>query len=58
MEEMSNYMASGWKRNLTYIIGCCWVAQVGSLDRDEWHVAIRKVSGGNGQTEGQRVDRY
>ena len=39
---MSNYVASGWKRDLTYIIGCCWVAQVGSLDRDEWHVAIHK----------------
>ena len=42
MEEMSNYMASGWKRDLTYIIVCCWAAQVGSLDRDEWHVAICK----------------
>ena len=42
MDEMSNYVASGWKRDLTYIIGCCWVAQVGSLDRDEWHVAIHK----------------
>ena len=42
MDEMSNYMASGWKRDLTYIIGCCWVAQVGSLDREEWQVAIQK----------------
>ena len=42
MDEMSNYVASGWKRDLTYIIGCCWAAQVGSLDRDEWHMAIRK----------------
>ena len=42
MDEMSNYVASGWKRDLTYIIGCCWVAQVGSLDRDEWQVAIHK----------------
>ena len=32
MDEMSNYVASGWKRDLTYIIGCCWAAQVGSLD--------------------------
>ena len=39
---MSNYVASGWKRDLTYIIGCCWAAHVGSLDRDEWHVAIHK----------------
>ena len=42
MDEMSNYMASGWKRDLTYIISCCWAAQVGSLDRDEWQVAIHK----------------
>ena len=42
MDEMSNYVASGWKRDLTYIIGCCWAAQVGSLDRDKWHVAIHK----------------
>ena len=42
MDEMSNYMASGWKRDLTYIIGCCWVAQVGPLDSEEWQVAIRK----------------
>ena len=45
MDEMSNYVASGWKRDLTYIIGCCWAAQVGSLDRDEWHVAIHKFLG-------------
>ena len=45
MGEMSNYVASGWKRDLTYIIGCCWVAQVGSLDQDEWQVAIHKFLG-------------
>ena len=45
MDEMSNYVASGWKRDLTYIIGCCWAAQVGSLDQDEWHVAIHKFLG-------------
>ena len=42
MDEMSNYVASGWKRDLMYIISCCWVAQVGSLDSKEWEVAIRK----------------
>ena len=42
MDEMSNYVASGWKRDLMYIIGCCWAAQVGSLDSEEWEVAIRK----------------
>ena len=42
MDEMSNYVASGWKRNFTYIIGCCWAAQVGPLDSEEWEVAISK----------------
>ena len=45
MDKMSNYVASGWKRDLTYIISCCWLAQVGSLDRDEWHMAIHKFLG-------------
>ena len=39
---MANFVASGWKRDLTHFIGCCWVAQIGSLERDEWHVAITK----------------
>ena len=39
---MSNYVASGWRQDLTYIIGCCWVAQVGPLDSEVWDVAIRK----------------
>ena len=39
---MSNYVASGWRRDLTYVIGCCWVAQVGPLDSEEWDVAIHK----------------
>ena len=42
MDQMANYVASGWKRDLTHFIGCCWVAQIGSLDRDKWHVAITK----------------
>ena len=42
IDQMANYVASGWKHDLTHFIGCCWVAQIGSLDRDEWHVAITK----------------
>ena len=42
MDEMTNYVASGWKRDLTHIISCCWEAQVGPLDSEEWNVAIRK----------------
>ena len=44
-DQMANYVASGWKRDLTHFIGCCWAAQIGSLDRDEWHVAITKFLG-------------
>ena len=39
---MANLVASGWRRNLTHFIGCCWVAQIGSLEWDEWCVAITK----------------
>ena len=42
MDKMANFMASGWRRDLTHFIGCCWLAQIGSLERDEWHVAITK----------------
>ena len=42
MDKMCNYVASGWKRDLMHIIGCCWVAQVGPLDSEEWNVAIQK----------------
>ena len=39
---MANFVASGWKRDLTHFIGCCWAAQIGSLEWDEWRVAITK----------------
>ena len=45
MDQMANYVASGWKRDLTHFIGCCWVAQIGSLEWDKWHVAITKFLG-------------
>ena len=45
MDQMANYVASGWKHDLTHFIGCCWAAQIGSLDQDEWHVAITKFLG-------------
>ena len=42
IDKMANFVASGWRRNLTHFIGCCWSAQIGSLEWDEWHVAITK----------------
>ena len=42
IERMANFVASGWRCDLTHLIGCCWSAQIGSLERDEWHAAITK----------------
>ena len=42
---MANYVPSGWKWDLTHFIGCCWEAQIGSWEWDEWHVAITKFLG-------------
>ena len=39
---MANYMASGWERDLIHMVGCCWAAQVGLLEDEEWQVAIEK----------------
>ena len=44
-DRMANYVPSGWKRDLTHFIGCCWEAQIGSLEWDEWCVAITKFLG-------------
>ena len=42
MDKMANFVASVWRRDLTHFIGCCWSAQIGSLEQDEWRVAIPK----------------
>ena len=42
MDQMANFVASGWKCDLTHFIGCCWVAQIGSLEWDKWRMAITK----------------
>ena len=42
MDDVSNYVASGWKRDLTHIISCYWAAQVGPLDSEEWEVEIQR----------------
>ena len=45
MDWMANYVPSGWKRDLTHFIGSCWEAQIGSLEWDEWRMAITKFLG-------------
>ena len=57
MDQMANFVASGWKRDLTHFIGCCWVAQIGSLEWDEWRVAITKFLTGMAKWKA-RVDGY
>ena len=42
MDKMANFVASGWRCDLTHFISCCWSAQIGSLEWDEWRVAITK----------------
>ena len=42
MDDVSNYVALGWKRDLTHIISCHWAAQVGPLDSKEWEVGIQR----------------
>ena len=42
MDDVSNYVASGWKRDLTHIISCYWKDQVGPLDSEEWEVGIHR----------------
>ena len=42
MDDVSNYVASGWKRDLTHIINCYWKDQVGPLTSSEWTVAINR----------------
>ena len=41
MDDVSNYVASGWKQDLTHIISCYWADQVGPLNSEEWEVAIQ-----------------
>ena len=42
MDNVSKYVASGWRRDLTHIISCHWAAQVGPLDSKEWEVGIQR----------------
>ena len=41
MDNVSNYVALVWKRDLTHIISCHWAVQVGPLDSEEFERAIQ-----------------
>ena len=42
MDDVSNYVASRWKGDLTHIISCYWKAQVGPLTSSEWTTGIKQ----------------
>ena len=42
MDDVSNYMASGWRRDLKHIISCYWADQVGPLISREWKTGIAR----------------
>ena len=57
MDDVSNYVASGWKRDLTHIISCYWADQVGPLDSEEWEVGIHQfVKAMKDQKDSEWVD--
>ena len=57
MDDVLNYVASGWKRDLTHIISCCWKAQVGPLTSSEWMTAINRfIRAMRAQKENEWVD--
>ena len=57
MDDVSNYVASGWKRDLTRIISCYWADQVGPLDGKEWEVGINRfVKAMKAQKDSEWVD--
>ena len=36
MDDLDNYVPSGWKRDLLHIVGCHYACQVGPLDGEQW----------------------
>ena len=53
---MSNYVSSGWRRDLTHFIGCCWALQVRSLQEEGWEMAITKFMAVMAQKKKEWVD--
>ena len=56
-DEMSNYVASGWRQDLVHFIGCCWASQVGSLQEEGWQTAITKFMAAMTQRKKEWVNR-
>ena len=57
MDDVSKYVASGWKQDLTHIISCYWADQVGPLDSEEWETGIKRfMRAMKNQKDGEWID--
>ena len=36
MDDLKNFVPSGWKRDLLHIVGCHYASQIAPLDSREW----------------------
>ena len=37
MEDLMDFMPSGWKRDLIHMVGCFYASQIASLNTQQWH---------------------
>ena len=37
MEDLMDFVPSGWKRDLMHIVGCFYASQIGPLNTRQWH---------------------
>ena len=37
MEDLMDFVPSGWKRDLMQIVGCFYASQIGPLNTRQWH---------------------
>ena len=37
MEDLMDFMPSGWKRDLIHMVGCFYASQIGPLNTRQWH---------------------
>ena len=36
MDDLTNFIPSGWKRDLIHIVGCYYASQIASFNNREW----------------------
>ena len=37
MEDLMDFMPSGWKRDLMHMVGCFYASQIAPLNTQQWH---------------------